>query len=34
MESVMTGQQTPEEAAAVYDEAVIGIVGEENTTQG
>ena len=34
MESVMTGQQTPEEAAAVYDEAVTGIVGEENTTQG
>lgn len=34
MESVMTGQQTPEEAAAVYDEAVVGIVGEENTTQG
>ncbi|WP_369371146.1 extracellular solute-binding protein [Promicromonospora sp. Populi] len=34
MESVMTGQQTAEEAAAVYDEAVVGIVGEENTTQG
>ena len=34
MESVMTGQQTPEEAAAVYDEAVAGIVGDENTTQG
>lgn len=34
MESVMTGQQTPEEAAAVYDEAVVGIVGEENTIQG
>lgn len=34
MESVMTGQQTPEEAAAVYDEAVTGIVGEENTIQG
>jgi multiple sugar transport system substrate-binding protein len=31
MESVMTGQQTPEEAAATYDQAVIGIVGEENT---
>jgi multiple sugar transport system substrate-binding protein len=34
MEAVMTGQQTPEEAAAAYDEAVVGIVGEENTTQG
>ncbi|GAA4722130.1 carbohydrate ABC transporter substrate-binding protein, CUT1 family [Promicromonospora umidemergens] len=34
MESVMTGQQTPEEAAAVYDEAVAGIVGDENTIQG
>jgi multiple sugar transport system substrate-binding protein len=34
MEAVMTGQQTPEEAAAAYDEAVAGIVGEENTTQG
>jgi multiple sugar transport system substrate-binding protein len=32
MESVMTGQQTPEEAAEVYDTAVIGIVGEDNTT--
>lgn len=32
MEAVMTGQQTPEEAAAAYDKAVIGIVGEENTT--
>lgn len=31
-EAVMTGQQTPEEAAAAYDEAVIGIVGEENVT--
>ncbi|WP_454852033.1 extracellular solute-binding protein [Promicromonospora soli] len=34
MEAVMTGQQTPEEAAAAYDEAVTGIVGDENTTQG
>ncbi|MFI2103163.1 ABC transporter substrate-binding protein [Isoptericola sp. NPDC019693] len=34
MESVMTGQQTPEEAAAVYDEAVVAQVGEENTTNG
>lgn len=32
MEAVMTGQQSPAEAAAAYDEAVIGIVGEENTT--
>jgi multiple sugar transport system substrate-binding protein len=31
MEAVMTGQQSPEEAAAAYDEAVIKIVGEENT---
>ena len=28
-EAVMTGQMTPEEAAAAYDEAVVGIVGEE-----
>ena len=34
MEAVMTGQQTPEEAAAAYDEAVIGIVGEESTQDG
>ncbi|HEV6954523.1 MAG TPA: extracellular solute-binding protein [Promicromonospora sp.] len=34
MEAVMTGQQTPEEAAAAYDKAVVGIVGEENTVQG
>lgn len=34
MEAVMTGQQTPEEAAAAYDEAVIGIVGEQNTQDG
>ena len=34
MESVMTGQQTPEEAAAVYDKAVVAQVGEENTTNG
>lgn len=31
MESVMTGQQTPEEAAATYDDAVVGIVGEDKT---
>ncbi|MBO3662541.1 extracellular solute-binding protein [Microbacterium stercoris] len=34
MEAVMTGQQSPEEAAAAYDEAVIGIVGEQNTQDG
>jgi multiple sugar transport system substrate-binding protein len=28
---VMTGQQTPKEAAAAYDDAVTGIVGEEET---
>ena len=32
MEAVMTGQATPEEAAVAYDEAVIGIVGEDGTT--
>ncbi|MFB9309187.1 multiple sugar transport system substrate-binding protein [Agromyces hippuratus] len=32
-EAVMTGQMSPEEAAAAYDEAVIGIVGDENVTQ-
>ncbi|MDZ8201400.1 extracellular solute-binding protein [Microbacterium sp. SSW1-59] len=31
MEAVMTGQQSVEDAAAAYDAAVIGIVGEENT---
>jgi multiple sugar transport system substrate-binding protein len=31
MEAVMTGQQSPAEAAAAYDEAVVRIVGEENT---
>ena len=31
MEAVMTGQQSPEDAAAAYDQAVVGIVGEENT---
>lgn len=31
-EAVMTGQMTPEEAAAAYDEAVVGIVGEANVT--
>ena len=33
MEAVMTGQQTPEEAAATWDDAVKGIVGEKNTTK-
>ncbi|SIN69722.1 extracellular solute-binding protein [Agromyces cerinus] len=32
-EAVMTGQMSPEEAAAAYDQAVIGIVGDENVTQ-
>ncbi|TFD87117.1 extracellular solute-binding protein [Cryobacterium lactosi] len=31
MEAVMTGQQSPKDAAAAYDQAVVGIVGEENT---
>ncbi len=31
MESVMTGQQTPQEAAAAYDQALVGIVGEDGT---
>lgn len=31
MESVMTGQQTPKEAAAAYDDTVVGIVGEDKT---
>ncbi|GAA1759027.1 extracellular solute-binding protein [Agromyces humatus] len=31
-EAVMTGQMSPEDAAAAYDEAVVGIVGEENVT--
>jgi multiple sugar transport system substrate-binding protein len=33
MEAVMTGQQTPEEAAKAYDEAITGIVGEDKTTE-
>ena len=32
MESVMTGQATPEEAQKAYDEAVKGIVGNDKTT--
>lgn len=31
-EAVVTGQQTPEEAAAAYDDAVRQIVGEDNVT--
>ncbi|KEP72653.1 sugar ABC transporter substrate-binding protein, partial [Microbacterium sp. SUBG005] len=32
--SVMTGQSSVDDAAAAYDQAVIGIVGEDNTQQG
>lgn len=32
MESVMTGQQTPQQAQKAYDEAVKGIVGDDKTT--
>jgi multiple sugar transport system substrate-binding protein len=31
-EAVMTGQQTPEQAAKAYDDAVKGIVGDDQTT--
>ena len=31
MESVMTGQQTPAQAAKVYDQAVVGVVGKDHT---
>lgn len=31
MESVMTGQQTPAEAAKTYDDTVVGIVGKDKT---
>ncbi|CAM3674222.1 ABC transporter substrate-binding protein [Isoptericola cucumis] len=34
MEAVMTGQASPEDAAAAYDQAVVDQVGEENTTEG
>ncbi len=30
-EAVATGQSSPEDAAAAYDDAVVGIVGDENT---
>ncbi|ROR73848.1 extracellular solute-binding protein [Bogoriella caseilytica] len=33
-ESVLTGQATPEQAQETYDQGVIGIVGEENTSGG
>lgn len=33
-ESVITGQASPEDAQSTYDEALIGIVGEENTQAG
>ncbi len=32
MESVMTGQQSPQEAQKAYDDAVKGIVGPDKTT--
>ncbi|RKS80465.1 multiple sugar transport system substrate-binding protein [Motilibacter peucedani] len=32
MESVMTGQSSPEDAAKAYDESVKGIVGDDGTT--
>ena len=31
MEAVMTGQQSPEEAAAAFDDQLVGIVGEDQT---
>ncbi len=31
MEAVMTGQQTPKQAAAAYDSAVVQTVGKKNT---
>ena len=34
MESVMTGQQTPKQAAAAYDDSVVQTVGEKNTVSG
>jgi len=34
MEAVMTGQQSPKEAAAAYDEALVGIVGKDKTVKG
>ncbi|MDR6169350.1 MULTISPECIES: extracellular solute-binding protein [unclassified Curtobacterium] len=34
MESVMTGQQTPKQAAAAYDKSVEQVVGKDNTVSG
>ncbi|WIB59901.1 extracellular solute-binding protein [Curtobacterium sp. MCLR17_007] len=34
MESVMTGQQTPKQAAAAYDDSVVQTVGKKNTVSG
>lgn len=34
MESVMTGQQTPKQAAEAYDKSVVGVVGKKNTVSG
>ncbi|OIH97987.1 extracellular solute-binding protein [Curtobacterium sp. MCBA15_001] len=34
MESVMTGQQTPKQAAAAYDDSVVQTVGKQNTVSG
>ncbi|MDQ0735881.1 extracellular solute-binding protein [Arthrobacter agilis] len=34
MEAVMTGEQSVEEAAAAYDEAVTSLVGEDNVLRG
>lgn len=34
MEAVATGAQTPEQAAAAYDEALVGLVGEDQTKAG
>jgi multiple sugar transport system substrate-binding protein len=34
MESVMTGQQTPKQAAEAYDKSVVGVVGQKNTVSG
>jgi multiple sugar transport system substrate-binding protein len=31
MESVMTGQQSPKQAAEAYDKTVVGVVGKDNT---
>ncbi|WP_267425526.1 MULTISPECIES: extracellular solute-binding protein [unclassified Curtobacterium] len=34
MESVMTGQQSPKQAAAAYDDAVVQTVGKDHTVSG